>query len=409
MISIRHLAKGRVSPAVLSRAFSALPAHDCRLAIGVVGYGGIGRELIAQVGAFVKNSKSSSIHLRGIADIEGMCVNPAGMSVDKNPNQVSMGELDAKTPMTQASLDAFAEAVVKDTNHAVIADCTAAEFIAKQYPKWLKMGINVVTPNKKAGSSDIKFYREVMDAARTGGVEFGYEATVGAALPIILTIQDFKKTGDEINMVEGIFSGTLSYIFNVMSATGRDFSDVVAEAVANGFTEPDPRDDLFGTDVQRKCVIVARECGLDISMDDVPVESLVPAALTDWKPPEGQNLAKAFVEELKPYDSGMAERLKAAAGGVLRYVGTVDVKAGTAKVELKAFPMDHAFAGTKHADNVVLFHTKRYTPQPLVLIGPGAGIPVTAGGVFADLLRQVPTIWVNADDSWEFALPNYSQ
>jgi len=379
------------------------------LSIGIVGYGGIGRELVDQVGAFVKNSKTSSIHLRGIADIDGMCVNPTGMSIDKSANTNPMGELDAKTPMTQGSLDTFAEAVVKDTNHAVIADCTAAEFIAKQYPKWLKMGINIVTPNKKAGSADMKFYREVQDAARTGGVEWGYEATVGAALPIIITIQDFKKTGDEINMVQGIFSGTLSYIFNVMSATGRPFSDVVAEAVANGFTEPDPRDDLFGTDVQRKCVIVARECGLDIEMDDVPVESLVPEALADWKPPEGQNLAKAFVEELKPYDGGMADRLKAAAGGVLRYVGTVDIKAGKAKVELLAFPMDHAFAGTKHADNVVLFHTARYTPQPLVLVGPGAGIPVTAGGVFADLLRQVPTIWVNADDSWEFALPEYKQ
>jgi len=194
-----------------------------------------------------------------------------------------------------------------------------------------------------------------------------------------------------------------------MSATGRNFSDVVAEAVANGFTEPDPRDDLFGADVQRKCLIVARECGLNINMEDVPVESLVPEALTDWKPPEGANLAKAFVEELKPYDGGMAERLKGAGGGVLRYVGTIDVKAGTAKVELKAFGADHAFAGTKHADNVVVFHTKRYTPQPLVLVGPGAGIPVTAGGVFADLLRQVPTIWVNADDSWEFALPEYKQ
>merc|ERR1712144_203440 len=106
---------------------------------------------------------------------------------------------------------------------------------------------------------------------------------------------------------------------------------------------------------QRKCVIVARECGLDINMEDVPVESLVPAALTDWKPPEGKNLAKAFVEELKPYDGGMAERLKAAKGGVLRYVGTIDVKSGKCAVELKAFPADHIFAGTKHADNVVLF------------------------------------------------------
>merc|ERR1719399_1165752 len=365
--------------------------------------------MIDQVGDFVKKNNSPAIQLRGIADIDGMTVNPTGMVLAKSANEVAMGELDAKTPMIKADLDAFAEAVVKDTNHAVIADCTAAEFIAKQYPKWLKMGINVVTPNKKAGSSDMKFYKEVQDAARTGGTQWGYEATVGAALPVILTIQDFNQTGDEIHMVQGIFSGTLSYIFNVMSATGRPFSDVVAEAVANGFTEPDPRDDLFGADVQRKCVIVARECGLDINMEDVPVESLVPEALNDWKPAEGQNLAKAFVEELKPYDGAMAERLKAAKGGVLRYVGTVDLKAGKASVELKAFPADHVLAGTKHADNVVIFNTKRYTPQPLVLVGPGAGIPVTAGGVFADLLRQVPSVWVNADDSWEIALPEYKQ
>jgi len=413
MLAITRLQVGRSATGVMpiwSRAFATkLEAFETRLSIGVCGYGGIGRELIDQVGKMVKKSNTPNIKLRGIADIDGMCVNPTGMTISADANKVGMGELDSSTPMTKADLDAFAEAVVKDANHAVIADCTASEFIAKQYPKWLKMGINVVTPNKKAGSGDMKFYNEVMDSARTGGTQFGYEATVGAALPVILTIQDFKATGDEIEMVQGIFSGTLSYIFNVMSATGANFSDVVAEAAANGFTEPDPRDDLFGTDVQRKCVIVARECGLDIGMDDVPVESLVPEALNDWKPAEGQNLAKAFVEELKPYDHIMADKLKGAAGGVLRYVGTVDLKAKTAKVELKAFPSDHVLAGTKHADNVVIFHTKRYTPQPLVLVGPGAGIPVTAGGVFADLLRQVPSVWVNADDSWEFALPEYKQ
>merc|ERR1712139_389436 len=157
---------------------------------------------------------------------------------------------------------------------------------------------------------------------------------------------DFNQTGDEIEVVQGIFSGTLSYIFNVMGETGKPFSACVAEAAANGFTEPDPRDDLFGADVQRKCVIVARECGLEINMEDVPVESLVPAALTDWKPPEGKNLAQAFVEELKPYDGGMAERLKGAGTGVLRYVGTIDVKNKKASVELKAYPADHSFAGT---------------------------------------------------------------
>merc|ERR1719160_1957901 len=159
MMAISRFATGRGAgvQGVLVRAFSSgLPTHDCRLSIGVVGYGGIGRELVDQVGAFVKNSKSPAIKFRGIADIDGMCVYPTGMSIDKNPHSVGMGELDANTPMTKPDLDAFAAAVVKDTNHAVIADCTAAEFIAKQYPKWLKMGINIVTPNKKAGSADMK-------------------------------------------------------------------------------------------------------------------------------------------------------------------------------------------------------------------------------------------------------------
>jgi len=274
MFAIGRHTTGRNGAGVLSRAFATkLESFDCRLSIGVVGYGGIGRELIDQVGKFVVASKSPAIHLRGIADIDGMCINTSGMKLAKDANKVGMGELDPNTPMTKADLNAFAEAVVKDTNHAVIADCTAAEFIAKQYPKWLKMGINVVTPNKKAGSADMKFFREVQAAAREGGVEWGYEATVGAALPVIAQIQDFNKTGDEIHMVQGIFSGTLSYIFNVMSATGRKFSDVVAEAVANGFTEPDPRDDLFGADVQRKCVIVARECGLDLNLEDVETKN----------------------------------------------------------------------------------------------------------------------------------------
>merc|ERR1719188_2255029 len=300
------------------------------------------------------------------------------MNLEKSAWTSKMGELDSKTAMTEADLDAFAAGIKADCDHAVIADCTAAPFIAKQYAKWLKMGINVVTPNKKAQTDTIAYYKEMKSAAAASNAQFNYEASVGAALPVIGTIQDFNKTGDGIVKVEGVFSGTLSYIFNVMSATGAKFSDCVADAAKNGFTEPDPRDDLSGTDVQRKCVIVARECGLDLELDDVPVESLVPEPLRDWTPPAGVKLSDAFVEALKPYDGGMEEKLKA----------------GKASVALKTFSSDSAFAGLKHADNIVLFDTERYTPQPLVLQGPGAGIPVTAGGVFADLLKQVPPTWI---------------
>jgi aspartokinase/homoserine dehydrogenase 1 len=305
-----------------------------------------------------------------------------------------MGDLCASTKKVEADLKAFAAAIKADSDHAVIADCTAAPFIAKQYATWLSMGINVVTPNKKAQTDTMSYYKEMKAAAEKTSTQFNYEASIGAALPVIGTIQDFNKTGDEIVKVEGVFSGTLSYIFNIMSATGKPFSDCVDEAAKNGFTEPDPRDDLSGTDVQRKCLIAARECGLSMEMDDVPVESLVPEPLRDWTPPEGKKLADAFVEALRPYDQEFSEKLAAAKGGVLRYVGTVDVKKGTASCSLKTFGAQSALAGLKHADNIILFDTSRYTPQPLVLQGPGAGIPVTAGGVFADLLKQVPPTWI---------------
>lgn len=183
--------------------------------------------------------------------------------------------------------------------------------------------------------------------------------------------------------VEGVLSGTLSYIFN--SATpDRPFSDVVAEAKRLGYTEPDPRDDLSGTDVARKVVILAREAGLELELSDVSVESLVPASLAspDLSPAD-------FMAGLPAHDAEMAARLAAAAanGAVLRYVGVVDVAARTGAVALREYPGDHPFAGLAGADNIISFTTARYAAQPLVVRGPGAGAEVTAGGVFSDLLR----------------------
>merc|ERR1712190_135308 len=165
------------------------------------------------------------------------------------------------------------------------------------------------------------------------------------------------------------------------------FSDVVRIAKAKGFTEPDPRDDLSGTDVQRKVTILARELGMELELDDVPVNSLVPAALQNWSPPTGAALGDAFIEELKAYDDEMAAMIDEAdaAGEVLRFVGSVNVKDNTASVRLGRFPKDHPFAGTQFADNIVTYDTKWYTPRPLVVQGPGAGAAVTAAGVFSDI------------------------
>ena len=210
------------------------------------------------------------------------------------------------------------------------------------------------------------------------------QATVGAGLPVIATLKHLVDTGDRVLRVEGVLSGTLSYIFNTL-APGVPFSAVVAGAKAAGYTEPDPRDDLSGTDVARKVTILAREAGVPLELSDVPVQSLVPPAL------DSAPSADAFMAGLPQHDAAMEARLAAAAakGAVLRYVGVVDVAARTGSVELREYPADHAFAALAGADNVIAFTTARYKDQPLIVRGPGAGAEVTAGGVFSDVLRLV--------------------
>jgi homoserine dehydrogenase len=209
-----------------------------------------------------------------------------------------------------------------------------------------------------------------------------YEATVGAGLPVISTCDALVQTGDRVRRVEGCLSGTLGFLLTEMEA-GRPFSETLRDALARGYTEPDPRDDLSGTDVARKAIILARALGFQHTLSDEQVESLVP--------PSFRALTRRdFLRRLDELDAAWAARIAAAraSGGALRYVATVTPR--TVKVGLRVVPASHPFAALRGTDNQVVFHTARYRERPLVVGGPGAGADVTASGVLADLLALVP-------------------
>lgn len=361
----------------------------------------------------------------GVADSKKMVYDEAGVPLDAWEEAFAA----SKTP---ADLSAFAKRLKESAYpNLCIIDCSASDKVASFYEEWMRMGIHVITPNKKANSGPYGYYSRLREIGRKSYTHYFYEATVGAGLPIISTLQSLRDSGDKVKSIEGIFSGTLSYIFNTWKP-GQKFSEarsglrrsrenpenplaqcpllrrspsppalkthlrtqlpttiparlpaqVVAEAKKLGYTEPDPRDDLSGLDVARKVVILARESGLSLELSDVPVESLVPEALRSVPSSE------EYMRRLPEFDEEMGKKIAEAeaAGEVLRYVGIVDPVGGS-KVVLRRYPKAHPFASLSGSDNMMSFKTSRYSTQPLIVRGPGAGAEVTAGGVFADLLR----------------------
>src|SRR5450631_4157320 len=374
--NISVVVEGKVGAKALRAVHAAFYLSPNTLSIGLIGPGTVGRALLAQMETQIERLRALNLDLRmrGIAGSKRMLLTDTSIDLDRWPEQMAT----AGEPL---DLDKFANHVQADyVPHTVIIDCTASAGVAENYSTWLKRGIHVVTPNKKANSGTMPYYRELQDAGRAAGTHFLYEATVGAGLPIIQTLRDLRETGDEIIRIEGIFSGTLAYLFNVFDGS-ESFSSIVRAAKAKGYTEPDPRDDLSGMDVARKLIILGREMGLTLEMADVRVEGLVPAALEKCSVEE-------FMARLPEFDAAMAETLKDARGKnqVLRYVGRVD-EDGKATVGLMRLDAKHAFANIALTDNVVRFATRRYCDNPLIVQGPGAGPEVTAGGVFSDLLR----------------------
>ncbi|OUS47715.1 putative aspartate kinase, homoserine deh [Ostreococcus tauri] len=335
------------------------------------GTGLVGSALVRQL------KRASESTEEGVA-LRGFCSSKEIVSCAKGDARASIGGdaiSDEEIILCCSSPDAI----------VCVVDCTSSETVTARYADWLERGWNVVTCNKKANSGDYEYYARCVAATKmTGGGKWFVEATIGAGLPTVSTLRTLIATGDCVESVQGIFSGTMSFLFNTWDGVS-PFSDIVAQAKAAGYTEPDPREDLNGLDVVRKVVIAARECGLQISLSDVEVESMVPSHLETCSSDD-------FMRRFSENDELMATRAKEAEseGCVLRFVGKVDVTDAKASVSLAKFSKSHPFASLSGADNIFEIKTARYGPTgmstPLIIRGPGAGAEVTAAGVFGDIV-----------------------
>lgn len=390
-INIRAIAQGsserNVSVIVrkndLSRSLRAVHAafHLSRktISIGLIGPGNIGKTFLKQLAqeeSHLLERFDAALRLRGVMNTQGMMLDQEGFPLS--------GEVDALKPhMVEGNIEDFLDHIrSEDIPHSVLIDMTASDRVASCYELAAKKGIHIITPNKCANSGSLASYQSLREALSANQRQYYYEATVCAGLPIIQTIRDLIDTGDKIHSIEGVFSGTLGFIFCQINK-GMSFSKAVLQAYELGYTEPDPREDLSGRDVARKTVCLARELGLKVSIDDLVIESLVPEALVDVS-------LDVFLELLPQYNEEMmsllAEKSKDAVG--IHYVGSIS-EHGEVAVGIMPFSSGHNFSRLNETDNMVVIYSQHYNKQPLVIQGPGAGAEVTASGIFSDLLRLV--------------------
>ncbi|WP_183554318.1 bifunctional aspartate kinase/homoserine dehydrogenase I [Mucilaginibacter sp. AK015] len=342
-----------------------------------LGTGNIGKTLFNQLNAhteFLQKNNGIQVKITGISNTRKMVFNADGLSLDTWQN-------DLQASADTADLQAFI-AKMKEMNlpNCVFLDNTASPKPVDFYEEIFKSNISVVTCNKIGNSASFAQYKTFRDTARKHGVDFFYETNVGAGLPIIRTLKDLMSSGDRIQRIEAILSGTISFIFNHFNGDA-NFHDVVKEAQEKGYTEPDPRDDLSGKDFMRKMLILARDAGHQMEEADVEIDSVLPKACLEAQTVED------FYAALKAEDAYFTNLKEQAAKAkkVLRYIGKLEN--GKASITLQSVDENHPFYMLSGSDNIISFTTDRYKDRPLVVKGPGAGAEVTAAGVFADLIN----------------------
>jgi aspartokinase/homoserine dehydrogenase 1 len=346
------------------------------LALAFVGVGNVGAAVLRQLRQQrdYLRSHGFDVTVVGLANSRQFVIDPSGINLARWSEALG----DSTDRMNPA---AFARRIAQlELTNGALVDCTAGPAIVEAYPLFIDANLHIITPNKWANALPWSRYTALMALLDRRKKHFLFEANVGAGLPVVSTLRDLIASGDEILRIDGVLSGTLSYLFNHFDGQ-TPFSSLVADACRRGFTEPDPREDLSGNDVARKLLILGRLTGLHMDLRDVEVESLVP------KPLRGGSYSSRFLKTYARYDRGMADRFARAAAHdtVLRYLGTLE--GGRARAGLRELPGNHPVTAAKGSDNVITFTTKRYSRSPLVVQGPGAGADVTAMGVFSDVLK----------------------
>lgn len=387
-VNVRAIAQGSSERNITS----VVAASDVRKAINVLheeffettykqvnlflaGTGNVGGKLIAQLHQqqqYLQENLRLQVRVIGMANSRKMLFKEEGIDLLSWKDALEDGE-----PM---DLQQFVEQVrSRNLRNSVFVDVTANDNVAKVYDLLLSKSVSVVACNKVACSSSFPYYKKLKDLAREFNASFLFETNVGAGLPVIGTLNDLKRTGDVVNRIEAVLSGTLNFVFNNYNGE-KPFADIVKQAQDEGYTEPDPRLDLSGTDVMRKIMILARESGEQLEMEDISNNTFMPASCM-------QGTVADFYKEMANQEAHFKALFQEAAkeGKKLKFVASYEN--GKAAVGLQHIGPEHNLYHLYGKDNVVLFYTNRYPDQPMVIKGAGAGAEVTASGVFADILR----------------------